>query len=74
MEKLGVPAVPICTDEFVTTARALAATWGAPEYPVLYMPHPLANLPAEEIRRQAEKLAAQAAALLGGESPERGTR
>lgn len=64
LDRAGVPAATICTDHFVATAQATATVWGVPEYPVIYMPHPLSTLSEEEIRAQAQRLADQVVRVL----------
>jgi hypothetical protein len=64
LDRAGVPAATICTDHFVATAQATAAVWGVPEYPVIYMPHPLSTLSEEALQAQAQRLARQAVQVL----------
>ena len=56
LDRAGVPAATICTDHFVATAQATATVWGVPDYPVIYMPHPLSTLTAAELQEQAQRL------------------
>lgn len=63
-DRAGIPAATICTDHFVNTAQATATVWGVPDYPVLYMPHPLSALSDEEIRQEAQKLVGQVVQVL----------
>jgi hypothetical protein len=48
----------------VATAQATAAVWGVPDYPVIYMPHPLSTLTDSEIQEQAQHLARQVVRVL----------
>jgi hypothetical protein len=64
LDRAGIPAATICTDHFVATAQATATVWGVPDYPVIYMPHPLSTLTEEEIQAQAQRLAAQVIRVL----------
>ena len=64
LDRAGVPAATICTDHFIATARATATVWGVPDYPVLYMPHPLSTLSDAEIEAQAQRLAGQVVHVL----------
>lgn len=66
MEKEGVPAASIVTDVFVETGRAMAASWGVPDYEFLRMPHPIANLTEQELDQRAEQIAPEVAHLLLG--------
>ena len=38
--------------------------WGVPDYPVIYMPHPLSTLTKDEIQAQAQRLADQIVRVL----------
>ena len=43
-----MPTAVICTDQFVTSARAQAAICGNPDYPFVVVSHPIGSLtPAE---------------------------
>ena len=63
-EKQGVPAAAIVTDEFIETGRAMAKSWGLPDYKFLSMPHPIANLTEEELDRRAQDMAPKVARLI----------
>ena len=64
LDRAGIPAATICTDHFINTSEATATVWGVPEYPVIYMPHPLSALNDDEIQAQAQQLVAQAVNIL----------
>jgi hypothetical protein len=64
LDRAGVPAAAICTDHFVATAQATATVWGVPDYPVIYMPHPLSTLSDDEIQAEAQRLADQVVRVL----------
>jgi hypothetical protein len=64
LDRAGIPAATICTDHFVGTAQATAKVWGAPDYPVIYMPHPLSTLTDDEIQAAAQRLADQVVRVL----------
>jgi hypothetical protein len=64
LDRAGIPAATICTDHFVGTAQATAAVWGVPDYPVIYMPHPLSTLSDDEIQAGAQCLAEQVVRVL----------
>jgi hypothetical protein len=57
LDRAGIPAATICTDHFEATAQATATVWGVPDYPVIYMPHPLSTLTEAELQAQAQRLA-----------------
>ena len=63
-EKQGVPAASIVTDGFIETGRAMAKSWGLPDYKFLIMPHPTANLTEEEMDQRASEIAPEVADLL----------
>jgi hypothetical protein len=56
LDRAGVPAATICTDHFMATAQATATVWGVPDYPVIYMPHPLSTLTVAALQEQAQRL------------------
>lgn len=64
LDRAGIPAATICTDHFVNTSQATATVWGVPEYPVIYMPHPLSKLSDEGIQAEAQNLAGQIVRVL----------
>ena len=64
LDRAGIPAATICTDHFVATAQATATVWGVPDYPVIYMPHPLSTLTDDELHAQARRVAKQAVGVL----------
>ncbi len=66
VEKAGTPAVTICTDIFVETSHAMAAMWGAPDFPIIFTQHPIANLTTEQLRARAEEMIDQIEAILMG--------
>jgi len=64
MEKNGVPAASIVTDVFEGTGRAMAQSWGLPEYKFLAMPHPIANLSEAQLDERAREIAPQVVKLI----------
>ena len=63
-EKVGVPAASIVTDVFEATGRAMAQTWGVPDYKFLAMPHPIANLSEAQLDQRAREIAPEVVKLL----------
>ena len=53
LEKKGIPTAVICTDPFVTSAKAMSVICGIPEYPYVVIPHPLGSLEPEKLRQRA---------------------
>jgi hypothetical protein len=64
LDRAGIPAAIICTDHFVATGQATATVWGVPDYPVIYMPHPLSTLADAELQAAAQSLAEQVVHVL----------
>jgi hypothetical protein len=64
LDRAGIPAATICTDHFVATAQATASVWGVPDYPVIYMPHPLSTLTDDQLQAEAQHLADQVVHVL----------
>jgi len=63
-EKVGLPAASIVTDVFEATGRAMAQTWGVPEYRFLSMAHPIANLTEAQLDQRAREIAPEVVKLL----------
>jgi hypothetical protein len=64
LEKAGIPAVPIVTDAFESTAKEMAELWGVPDFRFVMMPHPLGSLSDEGIARRADELVEKVVTLL----------
>jgi hypothetical protein len=64
LEKAGIPAVPILTDAFDSTAREMAELWGVPDFEFVMMPHPLASLTPEAVEERASQLFGRVLGLL----------
>ena len=63
-EKAGIPAASIVTDVFEGTGRAMAVAWGVPNYKVLALPHPIANLTDAQLEQRAREIAPEIVKLL----------
>jgi len=63
-EKVGVPAAAIVTDVFEGTGRAMARSWGVPDYRFLSMPHPIANLTEAQLDQRAREIAPEVVKLI----------
>jgi len=59
-----MPAASIVTDVFERTGRAMAQSWGVPEYKFLAMPHPIANLTEAQLDQRAREIAPEVVKLL----------
>ncbi len=68
LELSGVPVVMLVTDAFTrSVAEQLEAISFTPFEPV-YLPHPIAGLPVEQVHAKADQALAQIAARLTGET------
>ena len=63
-EQHGVPSASIITDAFRATGRAMARTWGVPDFRFVMMPHPIANLTDAELDQRAGAIAPEVVKLL----------
>jgi hypothetical protein len=54
IESLGIPAVPVATDEFKIAARAQVAALGRPDFDAVYVAHPIQDQTRQEIEARAE--------------------
>ena len=64
LEKAGIPAVPIVTDAFESTAKEMAELWGVPDFRFVMMPHPMGSLTAAAIDERASGLVEHVLRLL----------
>jgi hypothetical protein len=64
LEKRGIPAALICTEEFIVPAKTMARVCGIPEYPFVVVPHPLSSLDGARVQARARSVADQIAAIL----------
>ena len=72
-EKLGKPALVICTEPFERTAKSIARVLGVPEYPFALVEHPIGSRSAEELQVLADHAYRQGVAVLtGAEGPATG--
>ena len=56
-ENRGVPAAVICTDPFVSSAKAMSSIKGIADFPFVVVPHPLGSLAPEDLRQVAMRAA-----------------
>jgi hypothetical protein len=63
-EQQGVPSASIITDVFTVTGRAMARTWGLPDFRFIAMPHPIANLKDTELDQRAAAIVPEVEKLL----------
>ncbi len=63
-EQQGVPSASIITDVFKATGRAMARSWGVPDFRFVAMPHPIANLKDAELDQRAGAIVPDVVRLL----------
>jgi hypothetical protein len=63
-EQHGVPSASIVTDVFKMTGKAMARSWGVPDFRFLMMPHPIANLTPAELDQRATAIVPEVVKLL----------
>ena len=66
LEDMGIPAVPVATDEFITPARAQAAALGRTDLEPVYVAHPIQDQTPEEIAARADAVLAEIVSRLVG--------
>jgi hypothetical protein len=64
LEKRGVPAAVICTEPFISSAKAISRIGGIPDYPFIVVPHPLGSLAPETLRERAMMAAPEVLRIL----------
>ena len=64
MERRGVPAAVICSDQFVESAKAQAAICGNPDYPFVVVAHPIGSLTPAELQDRARAATGQVVEIL----------
>jgi hypothetical protein len=70
LERLGVPAVVLCTEPFDNTARSMARRRGFPNYRYVLVEHPLSSARPEGIMARARKALPEVISIALGESAE----
>jgi len=63
-EQHGIPSASIITDIFKATGKAMARTWGVPDFRFIAMPHPIANLTDAELDQRAAAIVPEVVKLL----------
>jgi hypothetical protein len=56
LEKNGIPTAIICTDAFLTLAKSISTAKGISSPRLVVIPHPLAGISADEVRKKAENV------------------
>lgn len=66
LDRRGVPAAVICTEEFVASSKAQAAICGNPLYEFAVVAHPIGSLTLTELQARAAVALPQVIAILTG--------
>jgi hypothetical protein len=64
IEQRGKAAAVICTEQFITSARMTAQTFGMDGYPVAVILHPIGRVTDSELSERAEAAFPQVVDLL----------
>jgi hypothetical protein len=54
LERLGIPTAAVATEPFSDEALEQAAVLGMPDYRMVFIPHPVQLLTADELRMYAD--------------------
>ncbi len=57
LENLGIPAVPVATTEFMSSARIQAGALGRAGFDAVYVPHPIQDQTPQQIAARADAVA-----------------
>jgi hypothetical protein len=63
-ERLGVPAMGVMTERFVSAAELMARVLGMPGYKFVVIPHPVSSAGDDALRAMAETTIAEVRGLL----------
>ncbi|HWX54009.1 MAG TPA: hypothetical protein VN176_05400 [Verrucomicrobiae bacterium] len=66
LENIGIPAVAVATNEFITPARAQASALGRPGFEAIYVPHPIQDQTPEQVEARADAVAVEIVRRLTG--------
>ena len=55
LERLGIPTAAVATEPFSDEALEQAAVLGMPDYRMVFIPHPVQLLTADELRMHADR-------------------
>jgi len=59
LERLGIPCATVCTDEFLGLGKGEAECLGMPGLPIALVPHPVAELNPDGVKRIAANVSAE---------------
>jgi hypothetical protein len=71
-ERRGLPTAAVATEPFVDEALEQARLLGMPDYRLVYVPHPVQLLSAEELRGYADRVFEDIVGRLTQPRPPRG--
>ena len=63
---MGIPAVPVATEEFRTAARVQASRLGRVDLEAVFVPHPIQDQTSGEIEARADAVIEEVVARLTG--------
>ena len=63
-ERLGVPAMAVMTERFVSAAELMSRVLGMPGYPFVIIPHPVSSATDDKLRDMARIVAEEVPGLL----------
>ena len=63
LRKRGVSATVICSDPFLGMAKTQLRVFGAPDLPLVIIPHPLGGLSLADVKKRADAAIRQVVAL-----------
>jgi alkanesulfonate monooxygenase SsuD/methylene tetrahydromethanopterin reductase-like flavin-dependent oxidoreductase (luciferase family) len=66
IEELGIPAVPVATEEFSTAARVQASRLGRSDLEAVFVPHPIQDQTRDEIEARADAVVEEIVGRLTG--------
>jgi hypothetical protein len=66
LEKRGIPTAVICSDAFMSLAKSVSLARGILTPRLVSIPHPLAGITPEEVRKKAESAVNTIVAVLVG--------
>ena len=72
-DREGIPAVAICSDQFITSARTVAKIMSIPDYRVAITAHPVGSLPLDQVKERAQELLPVVLDILTGASEREAT-
>jgi alkanesulfonate monooxygenase SsuD/methylene tetrahydromethanopterin reductase-like flavin-dependent oxidoreductase (luciferase family) len=66
IEEIGIPSVPVATEEFRTAARVQASRLGRSDLEAVFVSHPIQDQTREEVEARADAVVAEIVGRLTG--------